>query len=81
MPVSEELNKLVNAHPYNRKVFILPPWEDIYQTDDERKQTWEEAIYTFEKMKQTYLEYGYEIIEVPKISIEKRCEFILYHIQ
>ena len=29
LPISEELNKLVNAHPYNRKVFILPPWEEI----------------------------------------------------
>ena len=29
LPISEELNKLVNAHPYNRKVFILPPWEEV----------------------------------------------------
>lgn len=81
MPVSEELNKLVNSQPYNRKVFILPPWEDIYQTDNERKQTWKEAVYTFDKMKQTYLEYGYDAIEVPKKSIEHRCEFVISHTQ
>ncbi len=81
MPVSEELTELVNSHPYNRKVFILPPWKEIYATDNERKQTWEEAVYTFDKMKQTYLEYGYEVIEVPKNSIERRCEFIAGHIQ
>lgn len=81
MPVSEELDKLVHACPYNQKVFILPPWEEIYQTDNERKQTWEEAVYTFDKMKQTYLQYGYEVIEVPKNSIEHRCEFIMNQIQ
>jgi len=80
MPASEELNKLVNSHPYNRKVFILPAWEEIYQKDNERKQTWGEAVYTFDKMKQTYLEYGYEVIEVHKNSVNNRCEFILNQI-
>lgn len=80
IPITEEMNNLVCAHTYNRKVFILPPWEEIYATDNERKQTWEEAVLTFDKMKQTYLEYGYEVIEVPKNSVECRCEFILRHI-
>ncbi|KGO08689.1 AAA family ATPase [Elizabethkingia bruuniana] len=80
IPVPEDLNNLVNAHPYNQKVFILPPWEEIYSTDNERKQTWQEAVSTFDKMKQTYLEYGYKVIEVPKNSVEQRCEFILSHI-
>lgn len=79
--ISEEMINLVNAHSYNRKVFILPPWEEIYATDNERKQTWDEAVYTFDKMKQTYLDYGYEIIEVPKGGVETRCEFIIRHIQ
>jgi len=80
IPITEETNNLVSAHPYNRKVFILPPWEEIYATDNERKQTWEEAVFTFDKMKQTYLEYGYEVIEVPKNNVESRCEFILSYL-
>lgn len=80
IPISEEQNSLVNANPYNRKVFILPPWLDIYETDNERKQTWEEAVYTFDKMKQTYLDFGYNVIEVPKETVGKRCEFILDNI-
>lgn len=79
--ISEEMNNLVNAHPYHRKVFILPPWEEIYTTDNERKQTWDEAVNTFDKMKQTYLEYGYEVVDVPKSSVEQRCKFIVSHIQ
>lgn len=79
--IPEQISYLVNANPYNKKVFILPPWEEIYETDNERKQTWKEAVYTFEKMKQTYLEYGYEVIEVPKNTIDNRCEFVLSHIR
>ncbi len=77
IPISNQINNLVKRHPYNSKVFILPPWEEIYATDNERMQTLEEAVFTYHQMKQTYLEYGYEIIEIPKISVENRCEFIL----
>lgn len=81
IPVSLEMEKLISTHPYSQKVFILPPWEEIYETDNERKQTWQEAIYTFDIMKQTYISYGYEVIEVLKGSIEDRCKFILTHTQ
>jgi len=77
IPISDELLTTASLHPYQSKVFILPPWEEIYETDSERKQTWEEAVYTFEKMKATYLKFRYEIIEVPKTTIEKRAEFVL----
>lgn len=80
LPVPERLAELLSAYPYARKVFILPPWEAIYTTDAERKQSWEAAVYTFEQMKATYEAYGYEVTEVPKSSVEERCAFILAHI-
>ena len=66
---------------YNRSIFMLPPWQEIYETDNERKQDWKEAALTFEKMCQTYKNYGYDIIEIPKISVSKRAEFILSFIE
>ncbi|MCH5600298.1 AAA family ATPase [Niabella ginsengisoli] len=66
---------------YNKQVFILPPWKEIYKTDSERKQQWEEAVYTFDKMKQTYHDFGYKTIEVPKETVEKRMAFVLEHIK
>ena len=77
IPVSKEWSALANTHRYYQKVFILPPWEEIYETDSERKQTWEEAVFTFEKMKETYLKFGYNIIEVPKCGVEERAKFVL----
>lgn len=77
IPVSEEWNALANTYRYYKKVFILPPWEEIYETDSERKQTWEEAVFTFKKMKETYLKFGYNIIEVPKCGVEERARFVM----
>ncbi|AZA93575.1 Uncharacterised protein [Chryseobacterium nakagawai] len=62
---------------YNVNVFILPPWKEIYENDPERKQTLEVAEHTFECMNETYREYGYHVIEVPKVTVEQRISFIL----
>lgn len=78
--VSVEMEQIAKNNCCNRKVFILPPWQEIYQTDNERKQTWEEAMHTFTQMKETYLDYGYELIEVPVDTLENRVKFVLNHV-
>jgi predicted ATPase len=78
--LTDEMNILVNELRYNTKVFILPPWFEIYETDEARKQSWEEAVQTFERIKKTYQDFGYKIIIVPPDMIEKRAGFILDNI-
>ncbi len=29
---------------YNKTVFILPPWQEIYEKDNERKQDWDAVV-------------------------------------
>ncbi len=65
---------------YQKHVFILPPWAEIYETDAERKQQWSEALRTFESLKGAYLKLGYMLIELPKATVEERCRFVLKHI-
>ncbi|ULQ58644.1 AAA family ATPase [Brucepastera parasyntrophica] len=77
MTISGEMNASAYQYKYNRQVFLLPAWKEIYGTDTERKQSWEEAVFTYEMMKKTYMEYDYDIIEVPKVTAEKRADFIL----
>ncbi|MCP2029741.1 putative ATPase [Flavobacterium sp. HSC-32F16] len=77
IPISKDILSEIENHPYNKNVFILPPWKEIYETDGERKQDWKEAELTFCKMKNTYIEFNYKIIEIPKISVEERVKFIL----
>jgi predicted ATPase len=77
IPVPEVMITKASEMVYNNNVFILPPWKEIYENDPERKQSIEIAILTFECMKEIYQEYGFNIIEVPKVTVEKRAAFIL----
>jgi len=59
------------------KIFILPPWEEIYESDSERYENFEQAQTIHKHLTETYANYGYELIEVPKDSVDNRILFIL----
>ncbi|TBW29050.1 AAA family ATPase [Gramella sp. KN1008] len=59
------------------KIFILPPWKEIYTSDNERYESYEEALKISSYLYSTYKKYGYDPIEVPKMTITERTEFIL----
>ena len=63
-------------HTYS-KIFILPPWEEIYISDDERYENFEQSKLIYNHLTETYQNYGYELIEVPKDTMDKRILFIL----
>lgn len=63
-------------HKYDR-LFILPPWKEIYSTDNERLETFAQAEALHECLMNTYGFLAYQPILVPKMTIEKRVTFIL----
>ncbi len=63
-------------HLYTR-IFILPPWEDIYISDDARYENYEQAVLIHEHLVETYEKYGYNLIEVPRDTVDNRILFIL----
>jgi predicted ATPase len=56
---------------------MLPPWEEIYESDGERYENYEQAQQIYLHLKETYQNYGYELIEVPKDTVDNRILFIL----
>lgn len=79
--IDEQMELYAENWRYNKNIFMLPPWQKIYGTDTERKQDWTEAVLTYEKMCETYSSYGYNIVEIPKIAVRKRVDFILKFIK
>jgi predicted ATPase len=79
--ISEDLHRTALSLVYNKKVFIAPPWVEIYCNDTERKQSFEEAIEVYDNLFKIYSEFGYEIIELPKTSVENRADFVISHIR
>jgi predicted ATPase len=63
-------------HVYS-KIFVLPPWEEIYESDEARYENFEQAKLIFAHLLETYQKYGYELIEVPRGTVEERIHFIL----
>jgi predicted ATPase len=77
LPVPEHMEAAAATFRYHRRVFIAPPWPDIFQQDNERKQSLEEAVQTYESMVDVYGAYGYELVELPRSSVEQRGRFVL----
>jgi predicted ATPase len=74
---SAALIEAIRTRRYNRRVFVFPPWREIYRTDAERKQDWDEAERTFGKVLAVLPELGYEPVVVPKDDVAARAAFVL----
>jgi predicted ATPase len=80
-PVFEELQQAINSYRYHKTVFITPPWKEIYENDSERKESFEEAITIHKFLVKSYSENDYELVEIPKLKLEERLNFILEYLQ
>lgn len=58
-------------------VFVLAPWQEIFTSDSERYENFEQAIEIHHRLLKTYMKFGYQLIDVPFETIEKRTDFIL----
>ena len=72
----ESFDTACKNHLYHQ-IFLLPPWEGIYVSDEQRYEDFAQASEIHEHLVSTYKKYGYELIEVPKDTIDNRIEFIL----
>jgi predicted ATPase len=81
LPVPASMDVVVRTHPYNSKVFVAPPWPAIFAQDAERKQTPEEADRTYRALVGTYADYGYELVELPRVGVDERVAFVLSEVR
>ncbi|ATQ67016.1 MULTISPECIES: AAA family ATPase [Methylosinus] len=75
------LTSLGAAHRYHRRVFMTPPWPEIYASDSERRHGFEEAVAEFQRLTQVYPALGYEMVIIPKSTVELRADCVLRHLQ
>jgi predicted ATPase len=59
------------------KILLLPPWEAIYTSDEERYENFEQAKLIYKHLKETYQFFDYSILEVPIGTVDDRVEFII----
>jgi predicted ATPase len=76
LPVPEHVMAATAMFRYHHRVFVAPPWPEIYAHDEERTHDFDEVLRTHEEISIGYLEQGYELIELPKVSVEERVAFV-----
>jgi len=79
-PIPRQMQKAAETFRYNPKAFVAPPWREIFHQDRERKQDFDEAMRTYDAILATYPEYGYQLIELPRVSVDERVRFVLQSI-
>ncbi|MGE6739957.1 AAA family ATPase [Allorhizobium pseudoryzae] len=73
----DALTPLQTMHRYHRLVFLTPPWPEIYTADAERRHGFDAAIDEYHRLSATYPALHYDVMVLPKISVEARADFLL----
>ncbi|MCB5204157.1 AAA family ATPase [Neorhizobium sp. T786] len=68
---------LGTVHRYHQRVFLTPPWPEIYRQDEERQHGLETAIAEYDRLLTAYKALGYDVVILPRIAVEDRATFIL----
>ena len=71
------ISEVLQTYRFNERVFITPPWKEIYCNDNERDQTFEEAIEVYERLHHWYELNNYKVVVLPKSAVEDRSRFVL----
>lgn len=80
LPVPQPLGQAMAQCRYARKVLLAPPWRAIFGQDAERRQDFDEAVRTCRTVAAAYAEQGYELVELPCVSVELRVAFVAEHL-
>lgn len=61
---------------YGRRVFLVPPWEELFASDAERGHGFAEAVAEYEALTESYAAKGYEPVVVPRGPVRERACFL-----
>lgn len=71
------LQQLAGQWRFHRKVFLTPPWPELYRMDAERQLGLDAALAEYDRLLRDYPALGYDIVELPKVPVAERADFLL----
>ena len=69
--------RLALAGRYHQRVFLAPPWPEIYVNDPERQYGLDDAITEYERLAAVYPALGYDVSALPKVDVNARADYVL----
>jgi predicted ATPase len=76
LPMPEYFSQTLVQYRYAPRVFMVPPWREIFVQDAERQHSFAEAEQEFYGLQQAYKANGYEVVLIPKLPVSERADFI-----
>lgn len=73
---AERADDLVARHRYDR-LFLAPPWPDIYEQDADRRHGLATALADHDRVAAAYRAAGYDAIMLPRATVAERADFVL----
>ena len=67
---------LLATYRYSPRVFLVPPWKELFRPDEERRHHFEEAVREYEALLRDYPALGYAVTIVPRGTVQDRADFI-----
>jgi len=64
------LTALGQTNRYHRRVFLAPPWPEIYETDPERRHDLGVALAEYSRLIEIYPSLGYEVLILAKVRVQ-----------
>jgi predicted ATPase len=71
------LSAIRKSQRYHQRVFMAPPWPEVYVTDSERRHSLDAGVAEYARLVDAYPALGYEVTILPKVSVAERAEFVL----
>jgi len=71
------LAAIEQTYRYHRRVFLTPPWPELYATDEERRHDFQAALDEYARLLEVYPSLGYEVYILPKVGISERADDVL----
>ena len=77
LPMPPAFATALETRRYHERMFMAPPWPEIFANDDERRHSFANAVAEFERLVEAYGRLGYDVVMLPKIAVEARAAFVL----
>ncbi|MEX0351521.1 MAG: AAA family ATPase [Paracoccaceae bacterium] len=60
---------------YDQRVYLTPPWPEIFKTDTDRKHVMVDALAEYEALCNRLPRYGFQTVLVPKLPVSERADW------
>lgn len=76
MAVSDRAVVAIAAHRYSDRVYLVPPWEELFENDLERNHSFADACAEYDALLRGYPAHGYQTMIIPKGEVADRVGWL-----